>query len=52
MMFGELGYSGPWVLSTAFHDDFERGQVDSFHIEAALLGKLSSCQVNIAVFLA
>ena len=46
MLFGELGYSGPWILSTPLHDDFERGQIDSFHVEGVCLGKLSSIQIG------
>ena len=46
MLFGEFGYSGPWILSRPFHDDFERGKIDDFQFEAACLGKLYSIQIG------
>jgi hypothetical protein len=46
MLFGELGYSGPWTLNNRFHDDFERGRIDSFTFEAVCLGSLHSIQIG------
>lgn len=46
MLFGEFGYSGPWVLSRPYHDDFERGKIDDFQFEAVCLGKLYSIQIG------
>ena len=46
MLFGEFGYSGPWVLNGRYRDDFERGQIDDFQFEAVCLGKLYSIQIG------
>ena len=38
MLFGELGYSGPWELTNRWRDLFERGRIDEFYIEAICIG--------------
>jgi len=43
---GEHGLSGPWRLDRSFHDDFERGKIDTFVIEAAELGELQHIEIG------
>merc|ERR1712166_346805 len=45
-LYGEHGQTGPWRLSTPFRDNFERGQMDCFIIEAAFMGELHAVKIG------